>query len=243
MRFGFNFYNWDHDQNRNLDQHLDQLVQWTRDTGWEGFETKAGKIEDRPDRLKDTCARIGVVCAALGGFAGIQTVIDYAHAAGVALVRCGVPKDQSDRWVDYARERGITIVIHPHTGKGGRGTGAVETREDLLRYLDERPGVYGCPDTGHLMMCGSDPVQTIRDLGERCVYIHLKDIEMPMAEQGIKGPSFCNLGEGDLDLSGAMQALEDIGFNGWVTVERDRRVDDYLESARQMRQTLRNMGY
>ena len=243
MRFGFNFYNWDHEMNRNLDRHLEQLVRWTVETGWEGFETKPVGIEDRPEALVETCGRHGAVCAALGGFADIKTVIDYAHAAGAPLARCGVPKEDSDRWVDYAGERGVTIVIHPHTGKGGRGTGAVETREDLLRYLDERPGVYGCPDTGHLMMCGSDPVQTIRDLGDRCRCIHLKDIEMEMAEQGIKGPSFCDLGEGDLDLTGAMQALEDIGFDGWVIVERDRRVDDYVQSARKMRQVLRDMGY
>ena len=243
MQFGFNFYNWDHDQNTHLDRHLDQLVQWTKETGWEGFETKAGGIENRPEVLRKTCEQHGMVCAALGGVSGIQVVIDYAYAAGVPMVRCGVPRGESDRWVDYAGERDVTIVIHPHTGQGGRGTGAVETREDLLRYLDERPGVYACPDTGHLMMCGSDPVQAIWDLGDRCYYIHLKDIDMKMAEQGIKGPSFCDLGDGDLDLPGVMEALEGIGFDGWVTVERDRRVDDYLQSARKMRQVLRDMGY
>jgi hypothetical protein len=36
-------------------------------------------------------------------------------------------------------------------------------------------------------MCGSDPIQTIRDLDERCACIHLKDVEMDMAKQGIKG--------------------------------------------------------
>jgi sugar phosphate isomerase/epimerase len=243
MRFGFNFYNWDHDLHRTLDQNLDQLLTWTKETGWEGFETKAHTIQNHPERLKAACERIGIACAALGGFSDIQNMIDYAHKANVAFIRTSVPEETAQHWVTYAAERNVTLAVHPHTGKGGVGTGAVETREDLLCYLDKRPGVMACPDTGHLMMCGSDPIQTLYDLGERCGFIHLKDIEMDMAKQGIKGPSFCNLGEGDLDLPGVMQALHDIHFDGWVIVERDRRVDDYLDSAQKMREVLRGMGY
>jgi len=40
-----------------------------------------------------------------------------------------------------------------------------------------------------------------------------------------------------------MKTLEDIGFDGWVMVERDRRVDDYVQSARNMQQALRRLGY
>ncbi|MBT3604498.1 MAG: sugar phosphate isomerase/epimerase [Candidatus Latescibacteria bacterium] len=211
MRFGFNFYNWDHDLHRALDQNLDQLLTWTKETGWEGFETKAHTIQNHPERLKAACERIGIACAALGGFSDIQNMIDYAHKANVAFIRTSVPEETAQHWVTYAAERNVTLAVHP--------------------------------DTGHLMMCGSDPIQTLYDLGERCGFIHLKDIEMDMAKQGIKGPSFCNLGEGDLDLPGVMQALHDIHFDGWVIVERDRRVDDYLDSAQKMREVLRGMGY
>jgi sugar phosphate isomerase/epimerase len=63
-------------------------------------------------------------------------------------------KNECARWVDYAGERGVILVAHNHIG-------GIETREELLRYLDERPGMYACPDTGHLALCGSDPVRTI----------------------------------------------------------------------------------
>jgi inosose dehydratase len=155
-----------------------------------------------------------------------------------------VPEEECQKWVDYAGERGIEIVIHPHVGKGGRGTGGVETREDLLCYLDARPGVFACPDTGHLMLCGSDPVQTIRDLGERCRYVHLKDIDLELAAMPeMKGKCFCDLGTGGLDLLGVMRALEDIDFDGWVMVERDQRVEDYVQSARNMRDVLRRLSF
>ena len=77
----------------------------------------------------------------------------------------------------------------------------------------------------------------------RCRYIHLKDIDFEMAAAGMKGQSFCDLSTGDLDLPGVMQVLEEIGFDGWVMVERDRRVEDYAQSARNMRQALRDLGY
>ena len=80
-------------------------------------------------------------------------------------------------------------------------------------------------------------------LGDRCRYIHLKDIDLEMAAAGMKGPGFCDLGTGDLDLPGVMQTLKEIDSDGWVMVERDRRVEDYAQSARNMRQALRDLGY
>ncbi len=90
-------------------------------------------------------------------------------------MRASVPRDDCRRWVELAGERGLILVIQPHVSRPGAAD-AVETREELLRYLDVRPGVFACPDTGHLALGGFDPVQTIRDLGERCRYVHLKDI-------------------------------------------------------------------
>lgn len=237
MRFGHHFWNWD----RAWANDFDLRVRLTRDTGWEGFESKPGEIGVPAEDVKESCQAAGIVCAAMGG--GVES-IDYARAAGASIVRATFPKAETERWVDYAGERGIRIAIHPHVGKGGRGTGDVETREDLLRYVDERPGVFGCPDTGHLMLCGSDPVQTIRDLGDRCGYLHLKDIDLEMAKiPGMKGKCFCDLGTGGLDLSGVMAALQAIEYDGWVMVERDGRVPDYESSARGMREVLRRMGY
>lgn len=243
FKLGFNFFNWDHEKIRALDGCLDEMLEHTKATGWEGFETKAGGLQDRAGVLREACGRHGLACAGLGPFTGLRELIDYAQKVGASYVRSQYPKEENARWLDYAGERGVTIVVHPHTGREGRGTGSVETREDLLRYLDERPGLSACPDTGHLMMCGSDPVATIRDLGDRCFCIHLKDIEMHMVEQGARGQSFCDLGDGDLDLDGVLDAVRAINFTGWMIVERDRRVEDYLASARKMRRVLADRGY
>lgn len=111
-------------------------------------------------------------------------------------------------------------------------------------FLDERPGVFAGPDTGHLSLCGSDPVQTIRDLGSRCRYVHLKDLPASSVNnRRTPGEKFCELGRGALDLAGVIKALEDIGYEGWIMIERDSREPDYGQSARNMRAVLKRFGY
>ena len=240
LHIGHHFWNWDRSWNHDLGLRL----RLTRETGYEGFESKPRHLGQPPEVVREHCAELGIRCAAVGGEGSIKETIDYAHLAGAGIARCGVPREECGRWVDYAGERGILITMHPHLSVKNRGRGAVETREDLLQYLDGRPGVLGCPDTGHLLLCGSDTVQTIRDLGERCAYVHLKDIDpaaVGKADGG--GTCFWELGTGALDLPGVMSALEAVGHDGWIMVERDSRVPDYEASARRMRDLLHGLGY
>ena len=238
-RIGHHFWNWD--RQWNSAKFFEKRLALTQETGYEGFEAKPHEIGVPGEVVKERCEAHGIRCAAIG--AGGEEGIDYAHAAGASIVRTKVPKEASRHLVDYAAERGVILVVHPHVAKPG-AVDPVETREDLLHYLDDRPGVFACPDTGHLALCGSDPVQTIRDLGERCRYIHLKDIrpERVGVKQG-RGEKFCELGTGALDLAGCIKALEKIGYEGWIMVERDSREKDYVQSARNMRKVLRGYGY
>lgn len=237
-KIGHHFWNWDHAWNRG--DFLDIRLQLTKETGYEGFEAKPEEIGRPAGEVKEKSARLDIACAAIGG--SLQSGLDYAAAAGASILRTSVPKDDCARWVEKAGERGIILVVHPHVARPG-ATEKVETREELLRYLDDRPGVFGCPDTGHLALCGSDPVQTIRDLGERCRYLHLKDIRPErVGKKHAPGEKFCELGKGALDLPGVIRALEDIRYEGWIMVERDSREPDYPGSARAMRETLRRLG-
>lgn len=237
-RVGHHFWNWDHAWNRG--DLFARRVQLTKQTGYEGFEAKPEEIGRPAEEVREMCARHGIACVAIGGSA--KAGIEFAHAAGAKIVRCNLAQSEARRWVEYAGERDIILVVHPHVARPG-ASDPVETREDLLRYLEARPGMFACPDTGHLALCGSDPVQTIRDLGERCRYVHLKDIrpERVGRKQGT-GEKFCELGTGALDLAGVIRALEDIRYRGWIMVERDNRVPDYVASAEAMRATLRRHG-
>lgn len=237
-KIGHHFWNWDHAWNRA--EFFERRLQLTKETGYAGFEAKPAEIGHPAEVVREKCTALGVECVAIG--AGPQEGIPYAATAGARILRTGVAKEQTKRWVEAAGERGIILVVHPHVGT--RDTpGAVETREQLLSYLDERPGVFACPDTGHLALCGSDPVQTIRDLGDRCRYLHLKDLPRDrVGNRFAPGEKFCELGKGALDLPGVIKALEDIRYEGWIMVERDSREPDYVQSAKAMRGVLQRLG-
>lgn len=238
-RIGHHFWNWDHAWNNG--KFLDRRLRLTKDTGYAGFEAKPAEIGQAPALVREKCAALGIVCAAIGGEA--KAGVDYAFAAGADIVRTKIPKPELRRWLDYAGERGIIYVVHPHISNTN-SPNAIETREDLLRYLDDRPGMYACPDTGHLALCGSDPVKTILDLGSRCRYVHLKDIRPErVGNKDGTGEKFCELGTGALDLAGVIQALETIDYEGWIMIERDSREPDYIQSARNMRGVVRQYGY
>ena len=237
-RIGHHFWNWDHAWNNAA--FFDRRLQLTKETGYAGFEAKPAEIGHPPEVVREKSAALGLACAAIG--ASPKDGLAYAAAAGAGILRTSVAREEAPRWVEAAREQGIILVVHPHVGTR-EAPGAVETREDLLRYLDERPGMFACPDTGHLALCGSDPVQTIRDLGGRCRYIHLKDIPAHrINNKHAPGEKFCELGTGALDLVGVIKALEDIRYEGWIMVERDSREPDYVRSARNMRGVLKKLG-
>lgn len=238
MKIGYHFWNC----SREWDTDLDRCLRIAKETGYQGFEALLDKVRVTPELFKARSRQAGLTCAAING--KLKDAIDFAYAAGIPSVRAQVPKAETKKWVDYAGERGIVIAVHNHIGPGGQGSGSVETRADLLRYLAARPGVQACPDTGHLLLCGDDPVQTIHDLEGRLACVHLKDVNPVAVGKGKKMKNmWFELGTGTLDVAGVMKALEQAGFAGWVVVEYGNQVEDFYQSARRMRQVLRALGY
>jgi sugar phosphate isomerase/epimerase len=238
MRIGYHFWNC----SRAWDTDMDRCLHIAKETGYQGFEALLDKVRVTPEVFKAKTQQAGLTCAAING--KLKEAIDFAHIAGIPSVRAQVPKEETKRWVEYAAEREVVIAVHNHIGQGGKGTGSVETRADLLRYLEERPGVQACPDTGHLLLCGDDPVQTIYDLEGHLACVHLKDVNPVAVGKGKKMKNmWFELGTGVLDVAGVMKALEQVGFEGWVVVEYGNQVEDFYQSARRMRQVLRTLGY
>jgi hypothetical protein len=86
---------------------LDRRLQLTKETGYEGFEAKPA------EEVRAKCKALGIVCAAIGG--GVREGIDYAAAAGAAIVRATFPKEDGKRWADYAGARrcgGVGLLLH-----------------------------------------------------------------------------------------------------------------------------------
>jgi inosose dehydratase len=127
-----------------------------------------------------------------------------------------------------SREYGIRAVIHPHAG------GYIEFEDEILQLMEvisyDTAGL--CLDTGHLYYSGMDPVTWIRDHADRIDYLHFKDIEPKVFENVMASQVdffdacargvMCPIGEGVIDYEAIYQLLQEIGYQGYITIEQER---------------------
>jgi inosose dehydratase len=126
--------------------------------------------------------------------------------------------DGVTRAATRARERGYAPTFHHHMGT------RIQTRAEIERLL-ELVDVPLLLDSGHLLAAGDDPVACLRDWRERIDHVHIKDVDLgalrtaPDWPEAWRGGVFCELGTGDVDLTGFLAALD--GYSGWLVVEQD----------------------
>lgn len=128
---------------------------------------------------------------------------------------------------DICAEFGLEQVLHPHVQT------LVETKDDISRVLDSCD-VRFCLDTGHMAFGGQDPVQFAKDAMDRVGHVHLKDIRLDMVGpvldrevslmQATQAGIFTPLGQGDVDILGVVQALEQAQYQGWYVIEQDTAI-------------------
>jgi len=91
-------------------------------------------------------------------------------------------------------------------------------------------------DPANMVMNGFDPVQGVRDLKEFIVHTHAKDGIGPGPKRG-EVP----LGEGEVPWPEYLRALREIGYEGYLTIEREVGDDpaaDIVMAARFLREQL-----
>jgi inosose dehydratase len=140
----------------------------------------------------------------------------------------------NDQWRAFAaglknvlarcRDRGYEPTFHPETGT------FVEAPWEIERVL-EISDVGLCLETGHIFVCGGDPLNVLKSAPDRVNHVHLKDAYRSRMDQLIADdeptPSiwsrevFCALGQGDVNLDAVLQELESLNFEGWLVVEQD----------------------
>lgn len=129
-----------------------------------------------------------------------------------------------DRITDAASARGLVATLHPHVGT------MVESGEETSRVLvGSRIGL--CLDTGHLLIGGGDPVAVAQQYPGRIVHTHLKDVRIDWARrvrsgeatytEAVAGGMYVPLGQGDVDITAIVAALEGNGYAGWYVLEQD----------------------
>ncbi|MDQ3256566.1 MAG: sugar phosphate isomerase/epimerase [Acidobacteriota bacterium] len=117
-------------------------------------------------------------------------------------------------------EIGIPLGYHNHMNNLG------ETPEDVERLMNESDPRYVKLelDIAHYFQGGGDPAKAARQYKDRLLFLHIKDVEGPLA--GATGDPrfsyrFVELGRGKVDLPAFFAALKEIEFRGWAVVELD----------------------
>jgi sugar phosphate isomerase/epimerase len=207
------------------------------DMGGFGFEI----AEDNPTRVEKT-----------------KKIIDLAKEFGAKVVTTHIgviPDDKSDPQYKvmldaltecglYAKENGVTLAIE--TGP--------EKAKTLLSFIEDTKGGVGVnlDPANFTMVTGQDAVEAVYILRDHIVHTHAKDgimidknqvpkdVYHAFALGGVDALNACDgfkelpLGEGAVDFPAYIAALKDIGYDGYLTIEREAGEDptaDILKAA------------
>lgn len=140
----------------------------------------------------------------------------------------------------YAKEKGVTVCFHPHYGT------CVFTQSDVDYFAAHTNPEYVsfCFDTAHTTVAGMDPVALIRQYGDRIAYMHLKDVDtfaLSKAEGPQKMATFRELGYGTVNFPAVKDALEQVGYDGFLCVELDRPTVSNFHAASVSREYIKNV--
>jgi len=147
-------------------------------------------------------------------------------------------------------EAGLRTVFHPHCSTW------IEAPHEIAKLLDlTDPDLIGlCLDTGHYRFGGGDPVAAVRRHADRIRHVHFKDCHPDVARQAraegweynfaVGKGLFCELGQGEVDFSAILGALQEINYDGWVVIEQDvlPSMGTPKEAAQRNRDYLRSIG-
>ena len=118
---------------------------------------------------------------------------------------------------------GVKCAIHNHLGT------VIESEAEIHRVMADCPDLLLLLDAGHLGAMEGDIPGVIRRYADRLAAVHLKDVliknpSIPMgAENWWERLEFREFGAGNIgmDIPGAVKALRDSGYTGWLLVEQD----------------------
>ena len=204
------------------------------DLGGHGFEIEADNAVrvERTNRIVDLACRFDtkVVTTHIGVIPDDESAPKYKIMLD-AIRKCG----------EYAASKGVTLAIE--TGP--------ETAPVLAGFVAKTGKGVGVnlDPANFVMVTGQDPAEAVYMLRDYIVHTHLKDGKMlkksnpveiynVFAEGGIEGLNVADyfietpVGEGDVDFSAYVGALKEIGYDGFLTIERETGSDPSSDIAK-----------
>jgi inosose dehydratase len=171
--------------------------------------------------------RVARVMAGAGASVFVLTLVqDVGWSTPISMDDAGWKRLAAgvDAVAEATAELGLTTVVHPHQGT------LVERAEevDALAALSD---VAWCLDPGHLALGGYDPLDFVANHGDRVAHVHLKDVDLAVAERlnageltlmgAVQAGLFQPLGQGDAGIAELVAALDARGYDRWMVLEQD----------------------
>lgn len=155
----------------------------------------------------------------------------------------------------HAASRGVVFAIET-------GPETAEVLADFLTEVGSKGIGVNLDPANFVMVTGDDPVKAVRTLSKWIVHTHAKDgvklapcdaekVYDAFARGGVANFDFGKLfnevplGKGKVKWDAYLKALEDIGYQGYLTIERevgDEPMKDISEAARFLREKIRSMS-
>jgi len=188
------------------------------------------EIQEHLRRCIDAAALLG--CPLVGTFVGRDTTLPVAE--NLALGERELPP-----LVEYAAERGVRLVVENCPMEGWHPDGYpanLAYSPELWEWMFSL-GLYLNYDPSHLVWLGIDPVAALRPYLDRVLHVQAKDTELDLSARnrfGVYGRMrdkrspwdtgwwrYRVPGRGQVDWRGVVDALDEGGFDGVVSVEHE----------------------
>lgn len=224
-----------------MENHL-EISALCGDMGGYGFQIESDNAEriQKTKRIIDLAEEfeVGVITTHIGVIPENKDNPRYSVMLD-AMCKCG----------KYAADKKITLAIE--TGP--------EKASTLLSFLQDTNGGIGVnlDPANFVMVTGQDPVEAVQVLGKYIVHTHAKDGVMLkqtdpeiiydcFAKGGIEALNVADyfletpLGDGDVDYAKYINALRGIGYDGYLTIERETG-ENPISDIQKSLNTLRNI--
>jgi sugar phosphate isomerase/epimerase len=111
--------------------------------------------------------------------------------------------------VEHAEKEQVLLLVEPEPDL------LIETADQYLEFASKLSSPFlGLNfDIGHSYCVKDDPAETVRRLGKLIRHVHLEDIAPTRVHHHLIP------GEGAIDFASTLKALQEVGYEGWVTVE------------------------
>jgi sugar phosphate isomerase/epimerase len=176
-----------------------------------------------------------------------KKVIDLASkfSLGIVLTSSGYlhgrppSKSMEERFLDamrriggYAEERGVFIALEPEPEK------FLRRPEQTVRFIEQVgiPAFKTVCDLSHAIALNMAPEDFIGEMQEYLGHIHVDD-----AKYGQHPHKHLIPGEGDVDYRRLFDYLDDISYEGWLSVELNQHTAEPKQAAEKAMDYLRGM--